>query len=295
MRHALRSDAPLPNAERIQEMLEQTAATWYAKAGWSCFAERERRWIAHLLDRMPEALMTSRSTSGWDPLHSAAAIGNPGCVRRLAAHLPPHGVYAPTGATPLHVAADCHLDSVTDVIGALCAAGADVHARDDDQQTPLHAAAYHGGNLAAAEALLAHGADPNLRDAGGCTVLHAAVPNQPGACPPRRLQLIARLLHAGAQVDPVDGDQSPLGCAIHNRSVSAASLLLQHGARPVADWTSRPQIQTLGRAWTHACAHAAAPDRSRMTDALVAALADGGAAATWAAERLHLITTGPAA
>jgi cytohesin len=75
---------------------------------------------------------------------------------------------ADDGRTALHVAAGWGYKgerSLT-VIRLLLASGADVNARDQRQQTPLHWAA-HEGNKDAAELLVQNGADRSLRDCDG--------------------------------------------------------------------------------------------------------------------------------
>eukprot|EP01046_Picozoa_sp_COSAG06_P085809 COSAG06_NODE_32475_length_505_cov_1.453202_1_plen_124_part_00 len=71
------------------------------------------------------------------------------------------------GWTPLAIA--CAYGSY-EAAEALCAHGAELDARDDDQWTPLMNAAYEG-RTKICEMLLALGADPSLKDKGGKTAL----------------------------------------------------------------------------------------------------------------------------
>ncbi|MBC6417279.1 MAG: ankyrin repeat domain-containing protein [Rhodospirillales bacterium] len=101
-------------------------------------------------------------------------------------------------AAPLRADADCQdwLDkafwqaaAAAEVTRCL-AAGADLNARIEKGNTPLHLAAVFG-NAEAVAALLDAGADPNARGEGGLTPLHAAAAH--GSA-----EVVAALLDAGA-------------------------------------------------------------------------------------------------
>jgi hypothetical protein len=74
------------------------------------------------------------------------------------------------GQTPLHWAA---IHGRVDVARLLLEHGADVNARDENGQTPLRWAAIHG-HVDVARLLLDHGADPSIRDRDGRTPLDIA-------------------------------------------------------------------------------------------------------------------------
>ena len=76
-----------------------------------------------------------------------------------------------SGETPLHRAG--HNKNPT-VVEMLLAAGAEIEARDEYGETPLHRAAQWSGNPAVVELLLSAGADPNARDHNGDTPLKYA-------------------------------------------------------------------------------------------------------------------------
>jgi ankyrin repeat protein len=166
------------------------------------------------------------------------------------------------GSTPLHFASHRGL---TEVVAALLAAGADVHALEEvSQSTPLHWAA-EGGHLAIVELLLAQGASIEARDdwhrltpLGWATVVDWAPQYRED-----RVGTVRRLLAAGAALDAFtaialgrsselramvarDGaaleqrlgyvawEMTPLHVAAATNQVDAARRLLELGADPLA-------------------------------------------------------------
>jgi ankyrin repeat protein len=129
--------------------------------------------------------------------------------------------------------------------------GVDVNARDKDQTTPLHSAAYNGF-AGLAEVLLEHGALADAEDIGGETPLHRLVlgnhvfkprleSRQAYLLKPpwtshqahalRLTTLTQRLLEHGANVNAQNKDQeTPLHLASRFRLHDMAIFLLQHGA-----------------------------------------------------------------
>ena len=160
-------------------------------------------------------------------------------------------VNAPAGTTPLHRAAFVEgLETVT----MLLEAGADIHARDGNGDTPLLRAADYGGfrNPATLEALVEAGADVNDRNERGETVLErvlrspadrvagvvrtlldlGADATEPGLLDEAARQddnpeLIAALMAAGADVAPPG--RSPLHGAAYGGGPGVIAALVANG------------------------------------------------------------------
>ena len=126
------------------------------------------------------------------------------------------------GQTPLHNAAR---NSNPAVIAVLLDAGADVHARDDIEETPLHDAAWSNDNPAVITALLDAGADIHARDDYGHTPLHNAAWSNANPA------VITALVDAGADVNALDKyDQTPLHYAAeYGDSAAVITALLVAG------------------------------------------------------------------
>ena len=139
--------------------------------------------------------------------------------------------------TPLHTAALLGYD---DIVGLLIAAGADLHARGNGGQTPLHNAAMtalgcmdafradHAGKLRVAALLIRRGADVNVEDNQGWAPLHIAA----SARNPRALELSKLLVMNGADVEARNKEgNTPLAVAKQNRCRETATLLASFGAQ----------------------------------------------------------------
>ena len=120
------------------------------------------------------------------------------------------------GNTPLHSAA---FWGKAEVIPVLIKAGANVHAKDNDGWTPLHTAAFHENARSDFLSLSKRGADVNAKNNHGDTPLHAMARTG-------RTEVISILLQARADVNAknVLGD-TPLDCAKTANHWNAAKLL----------------------------------------------------------------------
>lgn len=161
---------------------------------------------------------------GWPAgLPEASMLGDLAQVRRLlAAGADP---YAPTGRgwTALHLAS---WSGRAQICAVLVDAGVpvDVAAMTPgacEGCTPLQLAVAQGHG-AVAEVLIKAGAEPSRRDDAGWTPLHQAA--ERGDLP-----MVKRLLLAGAEVNALCGDTTPLGLAMRGRHIEAAALLKQVG------------------------------------------------------------------
>ena len=174
------------------------------------------------------------------PLHSAAEAGDLDSVNHfLAVHMATINAKnaADNGHTPLHYAAS---RGHVSIVSTLIAAGADVNARDNDDETPLYDSVYSTSSsdgpfiqsrrVSVVSALIAAGADVNTKttDRGlGSTPLHRAAVF--GA-----VSIVSALIAAGAEVNAKDlHDWTPLHNAAtydHNMHVAVVSVLIAAGA-----------------------------------------------------------------
>lgn len=104
-------------------------------------------------------------------IHDAARIGSGAEVAKILKENPAmRDARTGLGSTPLHLAAT---NSDVTAVKALLAAGADVNAKDMDNNTPLHMAAYTN-QVEATKVLLEAGADVNVVSSGGRTPMAMA-------------------------------------------------------------------------------------------------------------------------
>ena len=131
------------------------------------------------------------------PIHNAARLADVAASRRELAKGVSPNILSPGRWRPLH-----HLcsrgdnpDARVDCLHVLLEAGADIHAPDDPQRTPLHYAASQSNEEVVA-ALLEAGADVNRGDIHGETPLHRACVRSDSVVEPALV-----LIRNGAAVD----------------------------------------------------------------------------------------------
>jgi ankyrin repeat protein len=203
--------------------------------------------------------VNARTPEGRTPLHDAARKSSLALVRLLLAHGADPNAPDRRGLTPLHIAGrnmapraataltfrllldagaapnavdtegNRPLHTLRSLLGSrrptyyLIARGADVHARNDWGQTPLHTATQD--SCASVSVLIRHGADVHARDTwAGWTPLH-------GAASASRAADARRLLGAGAEIDARDDQgRTPLHIAVLYSRLKVADVLLASGA-----------------------------------------------------------------
>ena len=224
--------------------------------------------VKALLQEIP-GLVFSKDKYGNTPLHNAAGGDHKDVVELLLANKADVHARNQSGQTPLHLANK-------DVAELLLANGADINARDNEGTTPLIEAAGDGtesdGNKDLAQFLLAQGADVNARDKSGCTALTwAAIEGN---------RDIAELLIANkADVNATSPcGQTALNSAAMNGHKDVAELLLAHHA----DLHARAKDGKTALDW------AVNNGRLEMVEFLLAQGADVNAKANDGSTPLHL-------
>jgi ankyrin repeat protein len=120
--------------------------------------------------------------------------------------------------------------------------GANVNARSDDRQTPLHLASFRwGDHVNVVRVLLAAGAMVDATNNDGDTPLHDVSSNG-------LVNVVRVLLDAGANVDATNYDGStPLYLGILNNNVEVTRLLIDRGGKcQTLRWTRMFQKSLIG-------------------------------------------------
>ena len=126
-----------------------------------------------------------------------------------------------TSTTPLHRAAD---EGNVDQIQSLIASGADINAKNERGETPLHKAVLgRGDHKSLVRLLVAHGANPNAKDQIGNTPLYKVAQWA-------SIDVAEVLISAGADVNAKNKDgKTPLTMAIEKGHQEVVDLLRKHG------------------------------------------------------------------
>ena len=161
------------------------------------------------------------------PLHEAAKAGDLNSVNHfITVHMADVDAKDNDGDTPLHDAA-AWLHGDASVVSILIAAGAEVNAKNNDDDTPLHYAArlQWDSDASVVSVLIAAGAEVNAKNSYGNTPLHYAARNP-------HASVVSVLIAAGADVDAKDNDgDTPLHYAAWRYGdASVVSILIAAGA-----------------------------------------------------------------
>jgi ankyrin repeat protein len=152
-----------------------------------------------------------------------------------------HGANAHTvngmGENALHVVSRGEFDSQEQGVGIarlLLQRGLDVHAKDNDNDTPLHSAAL-SGTLEIARVLLDQGANPSVENDLGSTPLHEVSQGTYNS-QEHGVGIVRLLLEHGADVNAREKNLfTPLHSAAFKGRLEIAQLLLDHGANAKAE------------------------------------------------------------
>jgi hypothetical protein len=157
--------------------------------------------------------------SGETAMHFAARLGKVKNVELLLKYNAKLDVKDNDGNTPLHAA--CIGQAQADAVAALLIeAGADVDARDNLQNTPLAKAAGYGA-ISVAKLLIEKGADVNAADLYGATPLHKA----------KSLDMAKILLKAGANAKAVTKKGESVADKA-NGNANLVEFLVSQGSEP---------------------------------------------------------------
>ena len=151
-----------------------------------------------------------------------------------------HGANADTvnhlGENALHVVSRSVFDSQEQGVGIarrLLQRGLDVHAKDNDNDTPLHSAALSGA-LEIARVLLDHGANANVENKQGRTPLHQVARGK--YVEEHGIAIAQLLLERGANVHAQDKDcKTASQLAALSGRLKIAKVLLDHGVNTAVE------------------------------------------------------------
>jgi ankyrin repeat protein len=121
--------------------------------------------------------------------------------------------------------------------------GNDINEKDDQNQTPLHVAAYYGRE-AMLMILVKHGAYIDPKDTNGMTPLHLVANKKDPSTQAAILKIIERLVTFGGNINAQMKDGStPLHLACQAGNLAVAKLLVRSLILTQRSATSAPTIQ----------------------------------------------------
>lgn len=190
------------------------------------YAARQNLWSITVLLLKHGADINASMEDGCAPLHLAAANG----FHQVADLLLSHGcdvnpVDTIAGRTPLHYAVLSAGTDGTGFVELLLDKGASVDLAAKDGCTALHLAALRG-HLEIARLLISRDANVNARDEAGQAPLHLAAAGWNPAKPDHRNAVIKMLIECGADLAAKNGkDLSPLEIALRYGNHEGAEII----------------------------------------------------------------------
>lgn len=205
----------------LEKGLDVNARDTKGKTPLHCAAENGKLELMNLLITHGADIYV-KDNEAKTVLHYAAKSGN--LSANEIAHLITKGLQIDENINiemPLHDAV-AYVEDVG-LVGGLIEKGADIHARNENNETPLHLAA-QAGKTATIELLIAKGANVNAEDCDGQTPLHCAV-----EC--WKAEAIELLIGLGADVNAKNKyNQTPLFLAVKWGDIEAIDLIIEKGA-----------------------------------------------------------------
>ncbi|XP_044764467.1 ankyrin-3-like [Coccinella septempunctata] len=179
-----------------------------------------------------ELNINMRTNGKWTALHEATKAGRLDIIKTLLDNGADVEARDEAGQTPLHWAVRFH--SSMDLVKTLVESGADVNSKDEYGCTPLHILCTKGAgvNMDIFDLLLQKMDNPNTEDSKGSTPIHNLMRLLPVNSLPRNKKLVELFLKYGGSLNKEDGI---FGTVLHvaacsNHSANFLMFLMEKGA-----------------------------------------------------------------
>ncbi|XP_044764528.1 uncharacterized protein LOC123321090 [Coccinella septempunctata] len=179
-----------------------------------------------------ELNINMRTNGKWTALHEATKVGRLDIIKTLLDNGADVEARDEAGQTPLHWAVRFH--SSMDLVKTLVESGADVNSKDEYGCTPLHILCTKGAgvNMDIFDLLLQKMDNPNTEDSKGSTPIHILMRLLPVNSLPRNKKLVELFLKYGGSLNKEDGI---FGTVLHvaacsNHSANFLMFLMEKGA-----------------------------------------------------------------